>query len=168
MDADRFDHLARALGAPASRRAALKGLDSSTLAALAAALSVSDAGAMHHNCRHVGKSCSRDRQCCSSRCRGPKGNETCQAHHEGSCTVAKDYCRTLSAGCGGDTCVCYRTTGGANYCAYNIVPKCMACTRDRECELVTGPGSACIDYNHSTYCAECSGFATACVPPCTA
>lgn len=169
MDADRLDHLARTIAVPASRRAALKGLAGSALAALAVALGFTEADATHYTCIHVSRPCRRDGQCCSSRCRGPKGNETCRAHHEGSCTAAKNYCLTISALCGGNTCVCYRTTGGANYCAYNVVATCMTCTTDAQCASALGvPGSACIDYSHGTYCSDCNGFATACVPPCTA
>ncbi len=167
MDADRFDALTRFLAsATTTRRTAFKGLVGGTLGAFAAALGVVDAGATHWGCRHVGKECSRDRQCCSHRCWGPKGNETCRAHHEGSCTAAKDFCVSGRPGCGGGACTCFRTTGGANYCTGG--GPCMACATDRECEVVTGvPGSACIDIDHAN-CNPSCGFSTACAVPCTA
>ncbi len=167
MDADSFDTLTRSLAISAiTRRTALKRLAGGSLGALAAALGVTGAGATHWGCRHVGKPCRRDGQCCSGRCRGPKGNETCRAHHEGSCTAAKDFCVTLTAGCGGGACNCYRTTGGANFCTGG--GPCMACATDRECEIALNvPGSACIDINHAN-CTPSCGFSTACAVPCTA
>ncbi len=163
MDPTHFDELTRSLTDGSSRRRLLQGLAGGALAAVAAALGVADAAATHWGCLHVGKPCRRDRQCCSGRCRGPKGNETCRAHHEGTCAAAKDTCITGTFdGCGGGACVCFRTTGGANFCGGE--GPCHACTTDRDCESVTGPGSACVDVNHGI-CTGC-GSTTRCVPPC--
>ena len=118
MDADRFDTLTRSVtGAATSRRRLLTAAAGSALATLAAALGVADAGAFHFGCRHVGKPCTRSGQCCSGRCRGPKGKKTCRAHDVGTCTAEKDICLTGGPRCGGaDECECYVTTGGANVC----------------------------------------------------
>ncbi len=171
MDADRFDDLTRALtGAATSRRAVLKGVAGGTLGAVAVALGFKDTGAIHWGCRHARERCSRGSQCCSSRCQGQVGNKTCRAHHEGSCTAAKDFCLTVppgTTGCGGGSCLCYRTTGSANFCSSGGGP-CIACITDRECERATGvPGSACVDFNHVN-CTGCLGSATVCALPCTA
>ena len=169
MDTDRFDSLTRLFSsAAASRRRLLKNLAGSTLGGLTLALGFTDARANHYGCRHVGRPCRQDGQCCSSRCRGPSGNETCRAHHEGTCTAVKDACLTGTRGCGGGTCYCYRTTGGANFCSSADGP-CMACTTDRECELALGvPGSACVAYDHAGCAGVCSGATTACLLPCAA
>ncbi len=167
MDADHFDHLTRTLAAPASRRAALKGLTAGVLGVALGLLGIGETDATHYGCRHVGKACRRDRQCCSSRCRGPKGAETCQAHHEGTCTPAKDFCVIGETGCSGGACACFRTTGGANFCAGGGGP-CMACSTDRECELAIGVGgAACVELNHADCSGGCGVATTACLPPCT-
>ena len=70
MDPVRFDTLTRTLtGAASSRRRLVMGMTGSTLAILAAALGVTDGGANHFGCLHVGHQCARNRQCCSGRCR---------------------------------------------------------------------------------------------------
>jgi len=144
MDDDRFDALTRSLsGTGSSRRRLLTGAAGSTFAALAAALDVSDAGATHFVCQHVNKPCTRDGQCCSSRCRGLVGSKTCRAHDARSCTAAKNFCKTGLEGCSG-TCFCLRTIGGANFCALNGTG--TACTTDRQCVKALGdPRAACFD-----------------------
>ncbi len=167
MDADRFDALTRALtGAEFSRRRLLMGVAGSTLAAVAVALGVAEADAIHYGCRHVGKPCRRNDQCCSSLCRGPQGRKTCRTHNVGTCTVAKDFCRTGTFGCGEDACFCFRTTGGANFCSTGG-GSCMACTRDAQCEIALATrGAACVDNSHGncTSCSEGTGCAFPCAP----
>jgi hypothetical protein len=164
MDADRFDALTRALtGAGILRRAVLKGLAGSALGALTMPLAPTSAGATHFGCRHVGKPCASSRQCCSSRCRGPKGHETCRAHHVDTCTAAKDSCLTAAPGCGGGHCYCTRTTGGATFCSVGAI-ECMACSTDATCAAALGvPGSACVIAHDG----DCTCASTACVRPCT-
>ena len=170
MDADRFDTLTRSLvGAATSRRRLLAGVAGSALAALAAALGAAGVGATHYGCRHVGKPCGKDRQCCSGRCRGRGGDKTCRAHDAGNCTVAKDVCFTDSAGCGGGACYCYRTPGGANFCSASGGGHCMPCATDAQCaSALATPGSACVDFTHCPVFDDCDGHDTACVPPCSA
>jgi hypothetical protein len=160
MDADRFDALTRTLtGEARSRRAVLKGLAGSAVAALAAALGFGDAEATHYGCRHVGRGCIHDGQCCSSRCRGPAGQQTCRSHHTGGCAPDGSYC-TTGARCGsGAAGYCWRTTGGAAFCGTAGV--CATCTKDSQCTVVTGPGSACVTEIGS--CFGCGG--TVCAAP---
>ena len=160
MDADRFDRLARSLAAPASRRAALKGLAAGALGLALGAVGIGEAGATHFGCRHVGKPCARKGQCCSGVCR----NGACRAHHKGPCDGVRDFCTQGSASgvCGGGGfCFCFVTTGRASFCASaspGIVCS-VACERDSECEAVTGAGSACV------VCADCPS-GTACMARC--
>ena len=118
MDDHRFDDLTRALSAPASRRAALRGLAGAALGAVAAALGRDEAAATHTVCRHHGKPCRRAAQCCSGRCTAagvckcPTGTTKCgstaccpagQTCVNGVCQAA---CTPNCAGrnCGGDGC----------------------------------------------------------------
>jgi hypothetical protein len=168
MDGDRFDDLARGLSAAPSRRALLKGLAGGALAAALAALGAEGAGAGHFGCRHVGKPCARNGQCCSGRCRGPAGRETCRAHHQGGCLASQDQC-TAGAGlvCGGGPCFCGRTTGGANVCWEPGTGACVACTTDRQCDRVlSAVGTACITNADAATCG--CPTVTACVRPCPA
>src|SRR3954447_18220974 len=71
MDSDRFDRLARTLGQTRSRRQALWGLAGAATAALALGGREASAG----TCKGKGKACTRNRQCCSKKCRGG----TCKA-----------------------------------------------------------------------------------------
>jgi hypothetical protein len=163
MDADRFDALARSLmGVAPSRRQVFTGLAGSILATRATPLGFGEAGATHFGCVHVGKRCTHTRQCCSSRCKHGR----CRAHHEGSCTAAKDVCLTGEFGCGGGSCVCKRTTGGANFCAVFGADSCMECSTDAECaDAFAAPGAACIDANHGN-CLCPNGSTTLCARPC--
>jgi hypothetical protein len=165
MDADRFDAVTRSLvDGGTSRRWVLKWLAGSTLAALAAALGLGNAGATHTGCYHVGKHCTRNGHCCSGRCRGRKGAKTCRAHGVGTCTREKEYCRTFATGCGGGACYCYRTTGDASFCSSGG-GACMTCFKDADCVTAFGvAGMACIQW-----CSDggCDGFSTACAAPCT-
>jgi hypothetical protein len=153
MDANRFDTLTRTLtGETRSRRRLLKGLTGGAVGAVAAVLDLTDTRAMHDGCRHVGKSCTRNGQCCSSRCRGPKGAETCWADNVGTYTIEKDVCLTTALGCGAGACVGFRATGGANFCSLPEA-KCMTCSTDMECATALKvPGSACVDANHGLSC----------------
>jgi hypothetical protein len=167
MDANRFDSLARFLTqATPSRRRLLTGLAGSTLATLATTLRFAKTGATHFGCLHVGKRCKDKSQCCSGRCKHGR----CRAHNVGRCTAAKDVCLTGKAGCGGGSCTCFRTTGGANFCSDSLSIVCMACTTDTECATALDtPGSACIDINHgSCDCTGSGGGTTICAKPCTA
>ena len=161
MDPKHFDALTQSLSSAASsRRRLLTGLAGSAVAALATALGFAEAEATHFTCLHVEKRCKKASQCCSSRCKHGR----CRAHHVGQCTAEKDVCVTGEALCGGGSCICIRTTSGANFCGSGVF-QCMACSTDAECATALAmPGSACIDLNHGI----CGCGGTGCVAPCTA
>ncbi len=163
MDGSRFDELTRTLATPTSRRRTLRLLSGGTLALLAAALGAGDARATHHGCRHVGRPCTRDGECCSSRCRGSTGKQTCRSHNTRGCAVGPPDQFCFVAQCGSDlSCGCTNTTGRSGYCSDGSV-SCYdpPCTTDRQCERLTGiVGAACIE------CATCAG-GTGCSTPCS-
>ena len=164
MDGPRFDALTRSLtGEARSRRQVLTGLAGTALATLATALRLSEAGATHFGCLHVGEHCKDKSQCCSNRCKDGR----CRAHNVGRCKAAKNVCVTGKYGCGEGSCYCWRTTGGANFCGGNVSTDrvCMACTTDAECAAALDtPGAACIDLSGG--CSECPGSTTLCAKPC--
>jgi hypothetical protein len=112
MDVQRFDAMTRACGS-LPRRRLLGGLAGSALGAVAVTLGFAEAEATHFFCLHVGRPCKKARLCCSSRCKRGR----CRAHNVGGCTAAKDICVTTLPGCGGGSCYCNLTTGGANFCS---------------------------------------------------
>jgi len=148
MDTDRFDALARSFAPGATRRAALQ-LLAGGLAALVDAAATPGAKATHFGCRHVGTSCTTSDECCSGRCRGPKGRKRCRAHHTRGCTKAMDICRTSS---GASPCpdapggTCFITIGGAPFCGTSDGAGCERCRSDRDCVEKFGypRGSACL------------------------
>ena len=100
MDAQQFDTLARALGATATRRVALRTLGAGTLAAMVG-LRSGDAGAA--TCRTLFEVCTRTRQCCGSR-RKKKVcalNEHSGAPTERSCCVPEGKPCTFGGQCCG-------------------------------------------------------------------
>jgi hypothetical protein len=163
MNEDRFDALTRSLTkATSSRRVLLTGVGGSALGARAVTFGFAEAGANHFTCLHVGKRCKNKSECCSSRCKHGR----CRAHNVGRCTNAKDACVTGTFGCGGGNCLCYPTTGGANFCSSGL-GLCMACTTDAECaEALNNPGAACLDVNHGN--CSCPGSSNYCAFPCAA
>ncbi len=171
MDADRFDALTRTLtSGGTSRRRLLTRLAGSAVGTIAAALGVAEADALHYPCRHVGKPCKRNSQCCSGLCRGPRDRKTCRAHHVGTCTINQNTCTNFTAICAGGACQCYRTTGGASFCASPADQGCKVCTTDAQCVRKLGiAGSACVDFTQGTCASFCGANITAtCLAPCTA
>ena len=160
MKEQRFDALTRSLTRGASRRGTIRLLVGGALGGLLTDFGAPHAGAMHFDCRHVGKRCRHGQQCCSGRCRGPKGHKTCRAHDVSVCKSGQDSCSVGSLFCGSDLgCRCFTTTGDAGFCGTN--PVCSGCTRDVDCEGGSGPGAACV------ICPTCGGAdATACIPAC--
>jgi hypothetical protein len=170
LDADRFDALTRSLSALASsRRRLLTGVAGSAVGMVAAALGVPQVEAGHFGCHHVGRGCRRDDECCSSRCKGPKGQKTCRAHGVKGCVrgpVDPNTCESQSGTtCGSGTvaCGCSNTTGGSAFCTSGpscFGPSVTPCTHDKECEERTGKlGAACVE------CFNCLG-GTGCADPC--
>ena len=159
MDAQWFHAITKAWGS-LPRRRLLTGVAGSALGSLAVTLGIAGTEATHFTCLHVGQRCKDKSQCCSSRCKRGR----CRAHNVGRCTTAKDACVTGTTGCGGGSCLCYPTTGGANFCSSGV-GLCMACTTDAECATALDtPGSACIDTNHGN--CSCGPITTACFSPC--
>jgi hypothetical protein len=168
MDGKRFDALTRSLFTRASsRRRLLTGVAGSALGPLASTLGLAPAEATHFGCRHVGVRCKRAKQCCSGICK----NHRCQAHHVGSCVsglVDSGTCTVIGSGACGTDCNCHNTTGAAGYCGLGGGQggvSCLPCTKDRECENLTGvAGAACVV---CPFCTENgSPDGTGCVVPC--
>jgi hypothetical protein len=157
MDGESFDAVVQRVAEVASRRGVLR----AGLGALAVTLGFAEAEATHFFCLHVGRPCKKARLCCSSRCKRGR----CRAHNVGGCTAAKDICVTTLPGCGGGSCYCNLTTGGANFCSA-AGGQCMDCVTDAQCaEALNTPGSACVTRNHG-FCNCVNGSPTSCVPPC--
>lgn len=113
MDGQRFDDLTRALGAGTSRRTLLKGIAGGALATLTSLLDPTSSLATHTGCRHHGKPCRRDRQCCSKKCsrRGkcvcPGGTTKCGGT---ACVASTETCCTTPADCPGTDIDCRTRT----------------------------------------------------------
>jgi hypothetical protein len=164
MDATRFDAMTKSWTL-APRRRVLGGLVGVSLATGLRLAGVREAEANRFGCRDVGAPCQRGRNCCSGRCRGPKGSKTCSAHHAGICLTSQDTCAQGANGnlCGtkdggAGICSCFITTGGASFCSGTSV--CTDCTGDRECEDSHGKGAACV------VCKDCAVGNTACAKRC--
>jgi hypothetical protein len=150
MDGSRFDALTKTLGTAHSRRTLTRLLGGLSLGGVLSALGVPAAQATHFGCRHVGKPCTSNDQCCSSRCPGPEGSKTCRAHHTGGCTKADDACRSTSGG--PSPCpnipngTCFITIGNAPFCGESNGAGCERCRSDQDCVQRLGypPGSACL------------------------
>jgi hypothetical protein len=97
MDDARFDALTRAL-AGTTRRGVTRLLAAATLGVL----SREAAGAKHTGCRHHGKPCKRDKQCCSGRCSRRRHRCTCPGETTKCGKTA--CCRTADQTCCGGTC----------------------------------------------------------------
>jgi hypothetical protein len=99
MDAQHFDTLARALGATATRRVALRTLGAGTLAAMLG-LRSGDAGAA--TCRPRQSLCTRRRQCC-----GRNKGVVCQPLVTGStCESGNRCCGQAGTSCPNGNCDC--------------------------------------------------------------
>lgn len=159
MDADRFDRFASNVGRATTRRGALRLLAGGALGAVLSVLGLAGVGANHTGCRHVGKPCARKAQCCSGVCKGPTGAKTCRAHHVGTCQAGQDWCTQGAAASCGPPCLCFVTTGKARFCGRPTL-FCATCARDKDCQGVTGTGSACME------CAAACAEGTGCVPHC--
>ena len=134
MDGNRFDDLTRALRAGSgSRRAVLKGLAGTALAALFGRVAAEDAAAAV--CKQGGGRCRRDGECCSGNCRRRKGR----------CTTCgrTDVCADVSA-CGpsGSGCECFFTTEGTKRCvnSFTFCEQYPPCSLTPDCPS----GSVCV------------------------
>jgi len=93
-------------------------------------------------CLSVGKRCKNAEQCCSDICQGKKGKKTCRARGAGTCDQqGLGICATgdpAAALCKDDeTCACFPTTAGSNFCATLIGGEdpsfCIDCAKDADC-----------------------------------
>jgi hypothetical protein len=154
MHPTRFDAFIRFVARDWSRRGVLRFL-AGAVTGLLTVHDVPRAQAMHFDCRHVRKPCTRSRQCCSGICRGPQGKKTCRAHGTGMCKTGQDSCEVVGdIPCGDNTpngsCVCLVTTGGASFCGGNHTG--TTCTKDKQCEESHGVGAACVPCDGDTIC----------------
>ncbi len=167
MDHRVFDNLARSFGSTASRRLAARALAGGACATVLGRLGLGAAEAA--KCAVVGKPCKRGKQCCSGRCKGPKGQEKCRSGgHAGTCQPGQDSCaQTGEVFCNGTfDCVCHVTTSGANFCGNRFEGACAVCSTDAYCRSVTGPGSACVRLAGTAACPGCADTGTFCQLPC--
>ncbi len=176
MDGDTFDKLTRTLGGPHSRRGVLLG--SGMISGLIAIL-IPGIGQAKKNrkkpkknafgCLDIGKKCNgKDSKCCSGICQGkrPRKGERdkseCKAHHTGPCQASQDSCEQGEIQCGTSEidAICLRTTGKASFCGLDDGGDCRVCTKDTDCETLSGPGAACV------VCDDCVATGgTACYVP---
>ena len=185
MDNQRFDTLAMVLGASGSRRRAFKLLAGGAIGAVLLRFGVDDAAAFNELCRSLGRSCSRDRDCCSRRCRRgtrrcPAGTNqintsTCQSDIDGTCpTDAKiNFCRNTAFTCGinalTSNCACFSTKEGGTFCSDGLPPTTGACNQPGQfgCQSSADcpSGAACVYLG--TFCG-CDGHVNeyGCVEPC--
>ena len=99
VDAQKFDTMARTLGATATRRVTLGTLGAGTLAAMVG-LRSEDAGAA--TCRSRGSVCTKRRQCC-----GRKHGVVCQPLNTSStCESGKHCCGREGTPCNNNQCNC--------------------------------------------------------------
>ena len=149
METKQFDTLARAVGTGATRRLVVRTLAGGALGGLLIGPRAPGAGATQFPCRHRGDRCQDGTQCCSGICK----HHRCRAHNKGICKVGQDACGSNEVKCGTNgpaSCFCFGTTGKAPFCGGDS--KTIACTRDEDCEVGTGPGSACVVCRGQTIC----------------
>ena len=115
MDGSRFDHLVRSLTAVRSRRGLTRLLGGLAAAAVPLALGTGDAVA---GSRIGGTPCTRDGQCLTNRCVGPKGSKKC------SCSSQFKQCKQPD-----NTCKRARCHTDTQRCVVsNEPPDVVACT----------------------------------------
>jgi hypothetical protein len=119
MDALRVDVLTRAI-ASTTRRGAL-GLLVSGVVAL---LEFERSGATHTGCRHHGKPCRRDIQCCSEKCSRKRG---CKCPRDTTKCGQTECCDNATEQCCGGTCA-----------SATLVPEGGTCTSGLDSECCTG------------------------------
>jgi hypothetical protein len=129
-------------------------------------------------CIDVGQACRGDSAlCCSGTCNGAApaagqpDSSRCAAHNTGTCRQqAEGFCTTpareVTACNNRQDCVCFRTTGGSNFCGIPNTAQCAACQRDADCEVLGFPSkSACLPFSEGRCAGGCSG-GMACMAPC--
>jgi hypothetical protein len=175
VDKIRFDLLTRSLADRSSRRGIVAGMAGSALGLLATRLPGAIAAKRNKKkdpklnifgCVNVGGKCrGKNGLCCSGICEGKKPKQgrkdksRCVAHNAGECQPGEDVCLGNQVLCGQDA-VCTRTTGNAPFCSIQGAGACTGCSKDAECQVLFGPGAACI------ICpSECAEAITGCFQP---
>ena len=167
MDRQRFDNLTRAVSALLSRRTLAGALAFGALGLP----QITDAKKRRHKrkkkidrnefgCVDVGKRCAKNKQCCSSICKGKHGKKTCRAHDASTCQAGQ-----LNVNCGGvdvdctngdgNPGICNTTTGNAPYCASSYYA--VACRMDADCQPFCGPRAACLTCGYYSPGPTCAG-----------
>ena len=155
MDGDRFDRIARTLAAPGSRRRVLGGLLGG------------DRAAADHGCRHPGRECARDGQCCSGDCR----DGTCRCTRAAQCPqpAADKPCKRAVCTSTGKCTFGNRVPGRAcpddgNPCTTDTCNEFGECTHlnkhGEACTASTCEASTCSCQDGT--CAPCTPSATPC------
>jgi hypothetical protein len=166
MDGRRFDDLAKGLATTPSRRKVLKGLAGGIVAGMAALLGRSEADAQRITQAYCGNQvCDGDPSVCRdgcSCCVFGNGNTRCMplddclrrggapgggtSPNQGTCAAGANRCLDDSQACNNNgDCGCVPTVTGGTFCAYDGAFACAPCERDSDCELMGGPGAACVD-----------------------
>lgn len=163
MDIDRFDRLARRLGAPAARRASRRSVAAGVVAVLLAGGGAPPATA----CVTNGKPCDPrlPAQCCSGICKKSGKKHKCKpVLSVFGCAVERDFCETgdpSTTRCPDNpNGVCVVRDSGKPFCTDTTV--CRDCVTDADCNaLLDRRDSKCIKD-----CPACGNLSTgACVFP---
>jgi hypothetical protein len=161
VDSRNFDSLTRAFVAtPAgSRRAVVRGVIGSGVAALLIRLGVEEAAALRDN----GEACKRGRQCKSGLCKGAKDKKKCRkSPNQGICTIASNVCGGTDTDCGSN-CACFVTfKQGLAFCGDVTSIEC-GCGANNDCAHL--PGAVCAKDEGGAPCCGLAGNTT-CVFPC--
>jgi hypothetical protein len=148
MEANQFDHVAKAIGQGTARRRLLAGL-------LGAAL----AGSLEHA---TGSAKGKRRRRLHAQRRGnQQGNK-----NPIGCSSGTDVCVAEPFNCNNGTCFCATHQTGGNVCVkLDVRNACVACARDADC----APGFACVTSNSpvTDCCSNLYGIPTSCMIRCT-
>jgi hypothetical protein len=136
--------------------------------------------ATYRCCLAAGERCRKGSQCCSGRCNRHTGRCQCPAGTDrvggrcqergGACAAGVDSCDGAGSCGGGGSCFCLRDPRGVPRCvdSHSATTKCAACTRDADCDVVTGvDGSVCV-FARADCLTSCPTTGTACYAPCGA
>lgn len=176
MDDNRFDRVVRSLAEGSSRRALGRGIAATALGLAAGRAPDAAHGKQKKKkkdpktnvfgCVDVGNACrGKNGLCCSHICegkkpkKGRKDTSRCVAHDSGACQPGDDFCLGNEVACGAeDAGTCVRTTGSSPFCALMEIGVCTECNTDQKCQVIFGPGAACV------ICpSECLAILTACI-----
>lgn len=139
MDGDRFDAMAKTLAGIGSRRAALRTLAASGLAAGLTPLGFEVAAA----CKKSGRTCDKNNDCCNKQCKGGRKGK------KGKCQCARVGRRCSSFAdfndCCGSSMSCLGPSGDTRCCKRNDATcgRTRDCCGDEDCEAAPGGRKRC-------------------------